>query len=157
MITELLVLLASLFIPEICNATTFAQPGDKWLGGDSPVLRRKILPTDNGVAHREFPLGRWVSITSLRTGETTEARVIDRGPFGRIDEDGDWYNGVEVFREANRAGEDIPKDGWRGCLDMTPRVANAIDADGFEPVVVHLLPKKRKRKRRKHAPRRPSS
>lgn len=151
MIRELLLVLSVLFYPgkaEVCLATTFAQPGDKWLGGDSPVLRRKILPTDNGVAHREFPLGGWVAIYNIRTGKSTEARVIDRGPFGRVDGKGRWYNGVSLYRHAIRNGKPIPRDGWRGCLDMTPRVARSVGSNGMDPVLVRALPP---RKKRKHA------
>ena len=131
---------------ETCNATIFGYPGDKWKGGDSPYWHRPILPTDIGVAHRTLPLGSKVRVTNVRNGRSTVARVVDRGPFGRRNVRGRWYNGVEVFRRARRRRRPIPTvmaskgvDGWRGCLDLLPIVAKRIGLNGFEKVIVTPL------------------
>jgi len=135
---------------QICNGTTFATIDDEHVGGDSPYLNREILPTDLGIAHRRFPLGSKVELLNLRTNRSTVVRVIDRGPFGMVDDQGVWRNGVERFRKALRAGKPIPRDGWRACVDMTPATAKRIGADGFEPVLVRRVHGKKKTRGRVH-------
>jgi hypothetical protein len=110
---------------EECVASIFAYPGDKHAGGRSPWLRRRVRPTDLGIAHRTRKLGSWVRVTNLRTGKSTRARVIDRGPYGKLDAQGRWFNGA---RDRTRKGT------WRGCADLTPAVAKRIGHNGFERV-----------------------
>jgi hypothetical protein len=112
---------------ETCIATIFAQPGDKHAGGRSPWLRRRVRPTDLGVAHRTHPLGSWVKVTNLRTGKSVRVRVIDRGPYGKLDARGRWFNGARHPRRRGR---------FRGCVDLTPATARRIDHNGFERVRV---------------------
>ena len=69
---------------EVCIASVFASKGDKWAGGVAPYLKRKVRPSDWGVAHRTLPLGSKVKVINLRTKRSTIARVIDRGPYGAI-------------------------------------------------------------------------
>jgi hypothetical protein len=113
--------------PEVCVATIFAQSGDKHAGGASPWLRRRVRPTDLGVAHRTHPLGSWVKVTNLRTRKSVRVRVIDRGPYGKLDSQGRWFNGA---RHPKRRGR------FRGCVDLTPATARRIDHNGFEKVRV---------------------
>lgn len=158
MILEALLSLLASFAADtqVCYATTFAQKGDKHLGGDSPYLKRAIRPTDKGIAHREFPLGSLVELLNIRTNRSTVARVIDRGPFGAVGKNGKWKNDVERFRRARRNGEPIPRDGWRACVDMTPATAKAIGANGMEPVFVRRVKRNAENKphkaRRRKAP-----
>jgi len=150
--TIILQILAMMFLHpsdgEVCTGTQFAAEGDKWLGGDSPWLRRPIKPTDNGVAHRTFPLGAKVVITNLGNGRKTVSKVIDRGPFGRYKKDGSFKNGVEVFRKARRECLSehiwpcpITTEGWRGCLDMTPLVTKRLGMKGNTLIHVELKDK----------------
>jgi hypothetical protein len=111
--------------PETCIATIFAQPGDKHAGGRSPWLRRRVRPTDLGVAHRTRPLGSWVKVTNLRTGKSARVRVIDRGPYGKVDARGRWFNGARYPRRRGR---------YRGCVDLTVATARRIDHNGFERI-----------------------
>ncbi len=121
---------------EWCNASVFGYKGDTLAGGVAPYLGRRVRPTDVGVAHRTWPLGARVKIWLPRTGRVTTAKVIDRGPFGRINKHGRWINGAGLYRRLRRAGKPIPRTGWRGCLDMTPRVKRRLRHNGFEPVWV---------------------
>ena len=74
---------------------------------------------------------------------------MDRGPFGRLHrgpQDGRrrWYNGAPLYRAAlkrarkrgTQLAEELPAEGWRGCIDLTPSVARAIGHSGLEPVMV---------------------
>lgn len=128
---------------EECIATIFAQPGDKHAGGRSPWLRRRVRPTDLGIAHRTRPLGSWVRVTNLRTGKSARVRVIDRGPFGRTDRNGSWYNGASEYRTCRRRGFGLEdpacyrsKSRFVGCADLTPAVARRIGHNGKERVQV---------------------
>ena len=116
---------------ETCKASVFAQKGDKWAGGRSPFLRRKVRHTDWGVAHRTHPLGSWVTITNLRTRKTVQAQVIDRGPYGAVHQ-GKW----RLKKRKTDPGK------WRGCLDMTPPIAKELGHNGFELVRVVGAPRR---------------
>lgn len=141
---------------QICNGTVFASKGDEHAGGESPYLKRMIEPSDLGIAHRRFPLGSRVSLTNLRTNQSTIVRVIDVGPFGMVDDTGKWRNGVERYRRARRAGKRIPRDGWRACVDMTPATAKKIGADGMDPVFVRRVKHGKKSRTNLRLPRRES-
>jgi hypothetical protein len=126
---------------ESCTATVFCNKGDTMCGGKSAYLKRLVKPDDVGVAHRTLPFGAKLTITNNRTTQSVDAWVIDRGPFGRLDADGVWYSGVSMYRKLRRASKTIPStlasdgvDGWRGCIDLTPAVADAIGLNGKETV-----------------------
>lgn len=113
---------------EICSSTIFGQPGDKWAGGDALYLGRPVNRHDEGIAHRTLPLGSRVLVRNLRTGKSTYATVIDRGPYGAI------YRGKWVLKKrARHPGT------WRGCADLTPRTAQNIGHNGREQVAVTPL------------------
>ncbi len=128
---------------EGCISTQFAHKGDALAGGASPYLRKirpedpYVRPTDVGVAHRTLPFGTTVEITLPRTEKTTTAIVLDRGPFGRTDKNGDWYNGAAFYRK--HKGGKIPGTGWVGCLDMTPPVVDALGHNGKERVIFRVV------------------
>ena len=122
---------------EECVSTQFANKGDAMAGGKSPYLKRRVRATDVGVAHRTLPFGTKIEITLERTGKTTTAVVIDRGPFGRLDENGKWYSGAAFYRK--HKGGKIPADGWVGCLDSTPPVIDALDHNGKERVKFRVI------------------
>jgi len=140
---------------ETCTATVFCTRGDKWCGGKSPYLKRKVRPSDQGIAHRTLPVGTRVRITNPRTKLSTLATVVDRGPFGRVNRHGKWYSGAAFYRRFLHAKRAIPAtmashrvDGWRGCVDMTARVGRAIKFSGKEVVLLEVVrwPKQKRRK-----------
>ncbi|KKN20756.1 hypothetical protein LCGC14_0932220 [marine sediment metagenome] len=128
---------------EGCVASRFASKNDKLKGGASPYLKKirpedpYVRPTDVGVAHRTLPFGTIVEITLPRTGKTTTATVIDRGPFGRVDKNGKWYSGASFYRK--HKSKEIPGAGWVGCLDMTPPVVDALDHNHKEYVTFEVI------------------
>lgn len=121
---------------EVCDATVFAYPGDKLAGGVAPYLGRHVRPSDNGIAHRTLPLGARVLLVNPANGRSARPRVVDRGPFGRRDATGKWYNGAPLYRRALRRGELPPAEGWLACVDMTPRVQRRLRHSGRGPVIL---------------------
>ncbi len=135
-------------------ATGFAYPGDKWAGEKFFCLNRKVDHRTPGVAHRWRRCGSRVRITNRRTGRSTFARVIDRGPYWLVpiicsrdarDRRGFrhashkcWARGrVATRRERIDALRGKPpRPGWvyANHVDMTPPIRRAIGHNGKEPV-----------------------
>jgi hypothetical protein len=146
---------------ETCISTSFAHEGDKHAGGPSPFLGRRVRPDDHGIAHRFAPGLSWTVVYSPRTKLATAAPVIDRGPYGanlRPHEVAPPGSKVVTRKDGRRWY--VKKRGrwpgkWRGCADLTPPVAAAIQHRGFERVrIYHFFwkPKKHRReKRRRYA------
>lgn len=63
------------------RATVFypGEPSNTW-NSWAACLRRPLRDTDAGVAHPTLPCGSRVLLLNLRTGRSTVAPVIDRGP-----------------------------------------------------------------------------
>lgn len=133
---------------EIAYSTQFAKVDkvtgerDKHAGGDSPCLRRLVRPTDNIIAHRTLPCGTKVRLTNLRTGKTTTTKVGERGPYGACISEG-WIYGTPCPKGKWRVKKKEEDDGvWRGSFDLTPRVGRAIRHNGFELVMLEVIPRK---------------
>ena len=125
--------------PETCNSTQFGYEGDKYAGGRALHLGRPVNPeTDVGIAHRTLPLGSQVLLHVPKRGTWTVAVVIDRGPYGRIDANGDWYNGASDWKRCRRKKDCYPKGSrWNGCADLTPRAGTFLSHDGWERIEVY--------------------
>lgn len=115
----------------VCWSTIFGYPGDGH-GGRTPTVlyKRPVSATDLGIAHRAWPMGARIRITNLRTKLSAEGVVLDRGPYGKVDKDGRWFNSR---RHRSRIGR------YRGCADLTPALAKLIGHDGKDRVRVTLL------------------
>lgn len=126
---------------------------DKWAGGPSPCIYRLVKPTDNLIAHRTLPCGTKVRLTNLRTGKTTVSYVGERGPYGACTYPGwqKWqtkhpYNAAPCPRGYWRVKLRKKDRGvWRGAFDLTPRVRKALEHNGFELVLLEVMPSKRHR------------
>lgn len=107
---------------EVCSATVFGYLGDGY-GGRTPTLlyKRPVHPGDRGIAHRTWPMGTFIKITNLKNERSAFGLVIDRGPYGKLDANGDWFNSR---RHRDRVGK------YRGCADVTPDLAEAIGHRG---------------------------
>src|SRR5207248_2026344 len=81
-------------------------------------------PTRLVCAHRTLPCGSVVMIHNPRTQRLAVCEVLDRGPFGALLPDGQW---VMKFRKH------APGD-WRGIIDLSPAVAEALAFNGREPL-----------------------
>lgn len=110
------------------KATRFADPGDRWAGGNARCLGRPVRAGEPGLAHRSLPCGTLVRIRNHRTGCVTVAPVVDRGPFGAM-HDGRWV----IKRRASDPGV------WRGVADLTPATFAALGAESFDRVTLEVL------------------
>ncbi len=98
-------------------ATRFGDPGDPWMGGDLACLHRPMAPDDMVCAHLWLPCGTPIVVTNLERPGTAICIVGDRGPYG---------------------AKDRP---WQAILDLSPRMAEAVDLDGHDRVrMVYRLP-----------------
>lgn len=111
------------------KVTRFGYASDKWTGGESPCLGRRVEPSDWLVAHRTLPCGTLVRITNRRTGRVVVAPVQERGPYGSVQPDGTWA----VKRRKSDPGV------WRGLIDATPPVFEALGAKSFDRVTLEAL------------------
>ena len=124
----------ALTMHEECNSTQFGMSGDQLAGGDALCLHRPINSTDIGIAHRWLPCGAKVQLTNLSNGQTVEAVVVDHGPYGALDSDGNWF----IKRDPAAPGT------YRGCADLTPAAGRAIGHTGWNRIILtyasHQLP-----------------
>ena len=122
-------LLTLLLHGRVCVASVFGYPGDQWAGGKACCIGRRVRPGDVGIAHRTLPCGTRVALMNPRTWRVIVAEVVDRGPYGARMADGTW--GLKMARR--------DPGRWRGCIDLTPAAAEALDHDGFERVIYTVI------------------
>lgn len=90
--------------------------GDGAWHGDITANGEDFDPHTYTCAHRTLPFDTVVLIENSANGRRAWCRINDRGPYGRIDEEGQW--GVEVSRSSEIR--------WRGILDMSIATADAL-------------------------------
>jgi hypothetical protein len=105
-------------------ATRYGDPGDRLGSQRLSCTHRKLEPGQLVCAHRTLPCGTVVMLQNPRTGRFAVCEVLDRGPFGAILPSGDW--GVKIH--ASEPGA------WRGLVDLSPAVAQALGHNGRERV-----------------------
>ncbi len=105
-------------------ATRFGDPGDHWAGPHLSCTHQKLSPGQMVCAHRTLPCGSLVMVHNPRTSRFAVCEVLDRGPFGAVLPDGAW--GLKLRKSE-------PGD-WRGIIDLSPAVADALDFNGREAV-----------------------
>jgi rare lipoprotein A len=66
---------------QVGNATWY---GGK-LAGHRTANGERFDPRQMTAAHRTLPLGTWVDVTRVDTGQRVRVRINDRGPFGHED------------------------------------------------------------------------
>jgi hypothetical protein len=125
------VLVAALFGMTTMNydrglATRFGDPGDHLTGKHLSCTHEHIQPNQLVCAHRTLPCGTTLILENPRTGQFALCEVLDRGPFGAILPTGEW--GVKIHKSE-------PGD-WRGILDLSPAVAEALGHNGRERIRV---------------------
>ena len=88
--------------------------GEEWTDPDLPIC-----------AHRTLPCGSWVQIENLGTGNIAWCKILDRGPYGKLDENGEWFNAAV---EKERDGE------FRSVIDMSKAVSEKLNSMGMARV-----------------------
>lgn len=96
---------------------------------------RPVIASDVGIAHRTWPMGSIILVENLRTKKASLAVVLDRGPYGKLDSEGRWFN---ARKERSRVGV------YRGCADLTPALARALGHNGSDTVRITLLWRRKK-------------
>jgi rare lipoprotein A len=66
------------------------------LAGHRTASGERFDPTKMTAAHRTLPLGTWVEVTRVETGQSVCVRITDRGPFGHKERI------IDLSREAAR-------------------------------------------------------
>ena len=107
-------------------ATRFGDPGDRYAGKHLSCTHKKLQPDQMACAHRTLPCGTTLILENPRNGRFAVCKVLDRGPFGAILPTGEW--GVKIHKYE-------PGD-WRGILDLSPAVAEALGHNGRERIRV---------------------
>jgi rare lipoprotein A (peptidoglycan hydrolase) len=111
-------------------ATRFGDPGDMLAGNHLYCTGKKMEPTQMACAHRTLPCGTVVLLENPRTGRFAACEVLDRGPFGAKLDSGKW--GFKIRRS--------DPGRWRGVIDLSPAVAEALDHNGREKVRLYYAP-----------------
>ncbi len=122
----------------VCLSTVFGYSGDKHGGRTPTVLTGKpVRWYDIGIAHRTWPMGSRVKITNIRTNISVFGVVLDRGPYGKKDPKGVWFNSRQPKENRSKFGV------FQGCADLTPTLAFLIGHNqGREKIRVTLIRKK---------------
>jgi rare lipoprotein A (peptidoglycan hydrolase) len=105
-------------------ATRFGDPGDRTNGAHLSCTHQPMQPGQLACAHRTLPCGSVLVLHNPRTRRLATCEVLDRGPFGAILPSGRW--GVKI--RASQPGT------WRGIIDLSPAVAQALDHNGRERI-----------------------
>jgi hypothetical protein len=108
-------------------ATRFGDPGDSLAGNHLYCTGKKMEPGALACAHRTLPCGTVLMLENPRTGRFALCEVLDRGPFGAVLDSGEW--GFKIRR--TDPGE------WRGIVDLSPAVSDALAHNGRERVRVY--------------------
>ncbi len=90
-------------------------------------------PYDYTCAHRTLPFDAVVLIENSTNGRRVWCRINDRGPYGRVDEAGEWGVVVSSSDAIN----------WRGILDMSISVSEALGTQevGLQHVYLRYWPR----------------
>lgn len=114
---------------ETGRITRFGGAADKWRGGESPCTGARIEADEWGVATRKGRCGQLYRITNKRTGKVVVAPKVTSGPYGALLDDGTWTI------KAKRSDPGT----WRGIVDATPPVFEALGAKSFDRVTLEAL------------------
>lgn len=122
-------------------ASLYDFPGDKFSGQHVYACERRLrlkdgeekwlLMLEHGVAHRNLPCGSKVEVcteSSIKKKNPicTIAYVIDRGPYGALNEKNEWFVRAKLQ----------PGERWRGIMDLRPSVAHRLSFNGLERIQV---------------------
>lgn len=111
-------------------STIFGTTGDRHMGGDLACLPGRYATKTYVCAHRTLPCGTLLILENPVNKKRTWCQVMDRGPYGALDEDGNWF----VKKTVDEPGE------WRGVLDVAPIPAKAIGHNGYQYIRAWVAP-----------------
>ena len=94
--------------------------GQEWEDPEWPVCATRKV---------DFPCGAWVRIENVRNGNKSWCKVMDRGPYGKIDENGEWFNAKKPEHEGREGA-------YRSLIDMSSSVSEQLGSNGMIRVKV---------------------
>lgn len=120
-------------LPPISQTGTASWYGDGAWHGDITANGEPFDPTQQTCAHRTLPFDTVVLIENSANGRRAWCRINDRGPYGRLDEEGNWSMVVSSSEEIN----------WRGILDMSIATSEALETQdvGLQTVYLRYWPR----------------
>lgn len=127
-------------LPPVRETGLASWYGNGTLHGAITANGEPFNPYDFTCAHRALPFDAVVLLVNTANDRRAWCRINDRGPYGRIGQDGTW--GIEVSSD-----ESIP---YRGILDMSIAIADQLDTreQGLQHIEIrYWRPLKRHRTR----------
>lgn len=103
-------------VPPIAQKGNASWYGDGQWHGDFTASGEPMDPTEFTCAHRDLPFDTVVMLEHPKTHRRVWCRINDRGPYGALNEGGDWE--VVVY-----GSEDVR---YRGVLDMSIATARSL-------------------------------
>lgn len=104
-------------LPPIAQQGRASWYGDGQWHGDTTANGEPFNPHQFTCAHRELPFDTVVLIENPGNGHRAWCRINDRGPYGAVNQEGDWNVVV-------RSPEQVQ---YRGILDMSIATAQKLE------------------------------
>lgn len=123
-------------------ATLYDFPGDKYSGQHIYACERRLKKAVGdtewqkmlayGVAHRTLPCGSKVYVCTASSIKRQDPKciyvyVVDRGPYGALNQKNEWFVRARL----------LPGERWRGIMDLRPSVANLLEFNGLEKILLY--------------------
>lgn len=118
---------ASTFHPRDNHNNGKLACGGKWKDSTLPICAMRSP---------QYKCGTWLLVENTRNKKRSWCVLSDRGPYGMLDEEGNWFNGAEEYKAAKLEGRAMKPGKFRGVIDLGPTVADAIGSNGFITVKV---------------------
>lgn len=121
-------------LPPMAQKGRASWYGDGQWHGDVTASGEVFNPHDTTCAHRELPFDTVVLIENPANGHRAWCRINDRGPYGALNEQGDWNVVVRSLEQVQ----------YRGILDMSIATAQRLETInvGLRHVLLHYWPPK---------------
>ena len=116
---------------QVGSATTF-HPIEKGLNNGILACTGKKWRDESlhFCAHRTIKCGTWITVENVRTGMHTICKIMDRGPYGKRDVNGKWFNAATDRKRAKKEGRPPKKGKYISILDMSQAVSDILGSKG---------------------------
>ncbi|RDV38513.1 hypothetical protein DV096_06755 [Bradymonadaceae bacterium TMQ3] len=108
--------LSAVELPPVQQAGLASWYGDGAWHGDVTANGEAFDPMQYTCAHRSLPFDTMVLIENRANRRRVWCRINDRGPYGYVNDEGEWDFVVSSSPDKN----------WRGILDMSIATARAL-------------------------------
>lgn len=115
-------------LPPVAQTGAASWYGDGAWHGETTANGEPFQPYHPTCAHRNLPFDTVILLESKRSGQRAWCRVNDRGPYGALDQDGQWQ--VSLTSSETLA--------WRGILDMSIATAESLGSRALGLRSIHI-------------------